>query len=345
MRIVVNDIAASSGGALSVLTDFYNFVKENYRNDEWIFLLGDKYIEETENIKVVLLPEIKGSHKKKLMFDFFTGKKVINDLNPDAVISLQNIITFGVDAPQMVFIHQAIPFQDSKKFSFFKASERSLAIVQYIIGAIIKISAKFADLIAVQTRWMRRAVAKKANVRIRKVVVCPPEISIECGGANTDTKSFFYPTGNLIYKNNDCIYEAAQLLNDEGITDFKIKLTLEDENTDNFVYTGRLSREAVIEEYKKSVLLFPSYIESFGYPLAEAKRTGTIILSADTPVARDALGDYDNAYYFDPFAPQQLAELMKKVITGEIKKKQLQCAEKNNENGWQIMISAVREMI
>ena len=310
MRIVVNDIAASSGGALSVLTDFYNCVKDNYKDDEWIFLLGDNYIEETENIKVVLLPEIKNSHKKKLMFDFFTGRKVINDLNPDAVISLQNIITFGVDAPQMVFIHQALPFQDYRKFSFLKTSERSLAIVQYLIGIVIKLSAKFADLVAVQTRWMRRAVAKKANVKMKKIIVCPPEIKIENGGANPDAKSFFYPTGTLIYKNNECIYEATEILNKEGINDFKIKLTLNKENTENFEFTGRLSREDVTEEYKKSVLLFPSYIESFGYPLAEAKRTGTIILSADTPVAKDALGDYKNAYYFDPFEPGQLADLM-----------------------------------
>ncbi|MBR6645917.1 MAG: glycosyltransferase [Clostridia bacterium] len=344
MRIVVNDIAASSGGALSVLTDFYEFVKENYKNDEWIFLLGDKYIEETENIKVVLLPEIKESHKKKLIFDFFTGRKVINDLNPDAVISLQNIITFGVKVPQLVFIHQALPFQDVRKFSLFKASERSLAIVQHIIGAIIKISAKCADVVAVQTNWMRRAVAKKANVRIKKVVVCPPEISIEKGTAIPDTKSFFYPTGKSIYKNNDCIFEAVNILKEEGINDFKIKLTLDEENDENFEFTGRLSREAVVEEYKKSVLLFPSYIESFGYPLAEAGRTGTIILSSDTPVARDALGDYENAYYFDPFEPCQLADLMKQVINGEIKQKETEYAEKET-SGWPIMISALQEMV
>ena len=344
MRIVVNDIAASSGGALSVLNDFYNFVKENYKNDEWIFLLGDKYIEETENIKVVLLPEIKNSHKKKLMFDFFTGKKLINSLNPDAVISLQNIITFGVDAPQMVFIHQALPFQDYRKFSFFKASERSLAISQYLIGFIIKLSAKFADLVAVQTNWMRRALAKKANIKIKKVIVCPPEITIENSAANPDTKSFFYPTGTAIYKNNDCVYEAAQLLNKEGIKDFKIKLTLNKENTENFEYTGRLSRETVIDEYKNSVLIFPSYIESFGYPLAEAARIGTIILSSDTPVAKEALGDYENAYYFDPFEPCQLADLMKKVISGEIERKEPETIEKE-DSGWSVLISALREMV
>ena len=116
------------------------------------------------------------------------------------------------------------------------------------------------------------------------------------------------------------------------------------ENTENFEYTGRLSREEVIDEYKKSVLIYPSYIESFGYPLAEAKRVGTIVLSADTPVAREALGDYENAYYFDPFEPQQLADLMGKVINGEIERKETKTVE-NEEGGWPVMISALREMV
>ena len=47
MRIVVNDIAASKGGALTVLKDFYSCVRENDKENEWIFLLGDNLLEET----------------------------------------------------------------------------------------------------------------------------------------------------------------------------------------------------------------------------------------------------------------------------------------------------------
>ena len=59
MRIVVNDIAAQKGGALTVLKDFYNYVKENDTENEWIFLLGEKLLEETDNIKIITLPKIK----------------------------------------------------------------------------------------------------------------------------------------------------------------------------------------------------------------------------------------------------------------------------------------------
>ena len=65
MRIVVNDIAANSGGVLTVLKDFYQFVKENDKENEWIFLVCDDFIESTENVKVLKLPEIKNSYIKR----------------------------------------------------------------------------------------------------------------------------------------------------------------------------------------------------------------------------------------------------------------------------------------
>ena len=120
MRIVVNDIAASYGGAMTILRGFYEYICETDKENEWIFLLSDKYFEETDNVKIIVRQDIKNSGLKKLGFDLFTGKKFIDDLKPDVVFSLQNIITFGVKAPQCTYIHQSLPYTKMKKFSFFK---------------------------------------------------------------------------------------------------------------------------------------------------------------------------------------------------------------------------------
>lgn len=120
MRIIINDIAASTGGAMSILKQFYQFIKENDKHNEWIFLLGNKYLEETENIKILCFPKVKNNHIIKILFDCFYGKKIIEKYNPDVVVSLQNIITFGLKTRQIVYIHQSIPFQSEFKFSFVK---------------------------------------------------------------------------------------------------------------------------------------------------------------------------------------------------------------------------------
>lgn len=321
MRIVVNDIAASTGGAMTVLRDFYNAVCKYGGENEWIFLLGDRYFEETDNVKIVILPEIKKSRIKKLVFDFFTGRRFIEKLNPDAVFSLQNIITFGLKVPQTVYIHQSIPFQAVKRFSFLKPSERNLAVIQHLIGKIIKLSAKKSDRVIVQTQWMKDAVCKTCRLPQSKTHTALPSINrADIVKGIPNSKSFFYPTADEIYKNNDCIYKASGILENKGI-DHHITLTLPSErSTDRITCTGRLPYDEVVGRYCTSTLIFPSYIETFGYPLAEARMVGAIVLASDTPFSREVLDGYENAYFFDPFSPDELADLMEKVALGEIEK-------------------------
>lgn len=347
MRIVVNDIAASTGGALTVLKEFYDCIKEYDRENEWIFLLGDNLLEETENIKIHVLREIKSSGIKKIIFDFFSGKKYIEKLKPDVVVSLQNIITFGLKVPQLTYIHQSIPFQATKRFSFLKRSERKLAIYQYLIGAIIKWSAKKCDLVVVQTEWMRQAICHMCHVPIEKVVKVMPDvkgITVRTDVTRFCNYRFFYPTSDEIYKNNEAIVEASRLLTERHRI-HEIILTLSDTiNVNSITCVGRIAFGQVIENYTTSTLVFPSYIETFGYPLAEARQVGTIILAADTAFAREVLEDYFNAYFFNPFRPEELAALMERVISGEIRPLPVVAVQENQQNSWLKVLEEVYKL-
>ena len=340
MRIVVNDIAASKSGALTVLKDFYNCVREHGREHEWIFLLGDNILEETDNIKIITLPHIKNSRTKKLQFDFFTGKKFINSLQPDVVFSLQNTLTFGVKAPQLIYLHQSIPFQKIKNFSFLKSSERSLAVYQHLIGRIIKESVKRCDKVIVQTKWMQEAVMQQCHLPEEKVMRVAPTVS-DLSVYNTDVPfqldRFFYPTAPAIYKNNAAIFKACELLNEKNIH-CDVTLTLPPERSKGDVRcVGRLPYSEVIEKYAESTLVFPSYIETFGFPMAEARKVGTIVLASNCPFSREVLDGYENAYFFDPFKPQELADLMEQVIAGNIKNTESVTMD-NSGNGWETVI-------
>ena len=345
MRIVVNDIAASNGGALSILKDFYSYVKFDTQN-EWIFLLGDNYLEETDNIKIVTFPDVKRNKLKKVMFDLFNGAKYINQLNADVVLSLQNIITFGVKSRQIVYIHQVLPFQTVKNFSFFKRAERVFAIYQKIIGKFIVLSAKKADKVIVQTEYMKKLLMSKTKIKADKIVCIMPNVEIldnYANGKTFDNHMFFYPTSKAVYKNNECIYNACKILRDRGIDNFEVKLTIEDDaHVDNIKYVGRIPRDEVLVEYSKSTLLFPSYIESFGLPMAEARNIGTVILASDCGFSREVLSRYDNSYFFDYSNPRELADLMEKVIKGIIVKKDIKAIPRM-ENSWSILMKVLQE--
>ena len=78
MKTAVLDIAASKTGALSILKDFYGYLKERGTSDnEWIFITGVTGILEDvpeKKIRVICREDVKASSKNRLRFDLFTGK-------------------------------------------------------------------------------------------------------------------------------------------------------------------------------------------------------------------------------------------------------------------------------
>lgn len=348
MRILVNDIAASSGGAKSILLEFYRFLVESGDTNEWFFLLGEQLVEETENIHVILLPHIKKSWYRRLWFDCVSGRRLVRCIAPDVIFSLQNTAIFCGDIPQYIYVHQSLPFQNVKQFSFLKKTERVYAVYQYLIGSFIKWSVKYARGIFVQTQWMKEAAAK--YIAPEKILVVPPSIfledNVEQPPVPMQHNHFFYPANGAIYKNHGAIMDAVKLLNEEGITDFRVDLTLDApvgsaENLTQITYLGMLPRETVIEKFRSNILLFPSYIETYGLPLAEARLMKGMILAADTPFAREILCGYSNAWFFDAFDPSQLKELMKKTITGEITLRHTEQLEMTQDNSWEQVVKHI----
>ncbi|MFD4932117.1 glycosyltransferase [Peribacillus butanolivorans] len=350
MRIVVNDIAASSGGALSILRSFYRYLieAEISKENEWIFLLSDYYIEETDNIKVIVLDKVKKNWKNRLKFDLYDGKKFISELKPDVVFSLQNTITFGLKCPQVLYLHQSIPFQKVKSFSFIKAKERKLAIYQYLIGTIIKQSIKKAEKTIVQTKWMKDAVVNSINISSNNIINIFPnqdDYSKSKREGVFNSRSFFYPATNELYKNHECIYKACEILSNRGVEKYKVSLTIEEERSiNNISCIGKLTFEQVLEKYNVSTLIFPSYIETLGLPLIEARQLGTVILASDCAFSREALEGYENAYFFDPFKPYELANLIQKVIETQIIKNEKISTTKVYSDGWEPVISLLEQI-
>lgn len=321
MRIVVNDIAASVGGALTVLQSFHDYVRNSDDGNEWVFLLGSDLIDQSAQISTVVVPEVKKSWLHRLAFDAVSGRRVIRSLHPDVVLSLQNTITYGVRCPQIIYVHQSLPFQKWKNFSPLRSDERLMSIYQHAIGAVIKQSVRRATHVIVQTDWMRNAILEQVGIPSDRIDTIPPDLedldAYRYEG-EVPTGAFIYPTSDHSYKNNECIQEACRLLEKQGITEFKVTMTIGTGQATNVDAIGRLSRSEILERLSRSTLLFPSYIESYGLPLAEARALGSVVLAADLPYAREVLNGYANAHYFDPESPAGLAALMADVVRGEI---------------------------
>ncbi|SIQ31004.1 glycosyltransferase [Halanaerobium kushneri] len=347
MNIMVFDVPAESGGALSILNDFYQEVIENDdKNINWIFVLSKPEYKEFDNITVLNFSWVKKSWFHRLYFDHFVAPKLVKKYNIDKIFSLQNVIIPKTDVEQILYAHQPLPFSGYK----FNINENfKFWIYQNLISKKIYNSIKLANKVIVQTNWMKKACTEKADVKSDKIDVIPPKINLNIENTfdkNNKIKTFFYPAGASYYKNHRLIIEASKLLEASNINDYKIILTLNGNENKNIKelykevkkynlpveFAGRLERDEVFNLYTKSYLLFPSYIETFGLPMLEAKLHKTIILASDKAFSHEILDDYENAYFFDPFDAEELMKYMKKLLVGEISYKKVNSVSKSNNN-------------
>lgn len=333
---MVFDVPADSGGALSILEEFY-LKAINYpdKNVEWIFVLGKPDFKETQKVKIVRYPWVKKSWWHRLFFDYFVAPRLVKKHKPDKILSLQNIVILRSNKiKQILYVHQALPFVEYK----FKLRKNKLYwVYQNIIGRMIIKSIKKADYVIVQTNWMKEACIDKARVDEDKILVKPPELNIEVKNhfefKKENLRTFFYPAHGTFYKNHRIIVEACEKLKNQGISDYNVIFTLIGNENPHIVelyekvlqknlpinFIGKIDREKVFDYYTKSVLIFPSYIETFGLPLLEAKLHKSPILACDTPFAHEILDDYDKVLFFDPFNSEELYEAMSKILTLEEK--------------------------
>lgn len=334
MNVLIFDVPAESGGALSVLTDFYDEVKNHKdKTITWTFILSKPEFQETDNIKILRFPWIKKSWLHRFYFDQVIAPKLVKKLHTNKIFSLQNVIIPRTNVEQIVYVHQSLPFVDYK----FKFTENKLFWVnQNIISKKIYKGIRNAKKVIVQTDWFKQACIEKTGVIAEKIEVVSPQINVNVKkyfSADSNTLStFFYPSSAESYKNHKVIVEACNILKSQNVVNFKVLFTLNgyennyiselkkkiEEKGLPIVFIGHNSRGTVFDYYTESVLLFPSYIETFGLPMLEAKLHGDLIFASDNPFSHEILDDYNNSYFFDSFNGDELAALMLKSINGEI---------------------------
>ena len=337
MKKVVYYIAArKGGGGETILDQYYQKAVEDTVNEWWFFVPFDKYKEcKHVHIKTAAISSssLIGRYIKRNLIERTELRQCINHINPDELISLQNSPIAGIKCKQTVYLHQSLQFSPVR-YSFFRKHERSFAFRQHVICRLIRRRIRSADKIVVQTEWMKRRVSEWAKYPISKVFVETPCVDIPQLESQYEKKTncFFYPANPYPNKNHDILLDACSILIKRGVSEFTLDLTF-DENAGNLAkelikkakarrlpirFVGHLSKEELYKRYGSEIMLFPSYMETFGLPLLEAKSSGGIILSSDTPFAHEILEDYPNSVFLPYNMPDMWASFMQQLITNGV---------------------------
>ena len=354
-KVLVFDVAASSGGALSILKSFYAAAVD-CREIQWVFVLSAQHVDPADNITVRSYDWIKKSRFHRLFFDYIVAPALVRVELPGLILSLQNINIPFVTTKQITYVHQAIPFCDLK-FTLRKNPIEWL--YQNIISRFIYKSIRKSDTVVVQTEWMKEAVKKRTQISPENILVVPPVVRITAEKHfvhdSQNKMRFFYPAAYAGYKNHEVIVRAVQLLQKQEIGEFEVLFTLMAEELPaelrgiaGIHCEGHLPFERMQELYMNCVLLFPSLMETFGLPLAEAGAFDAPIIAADLPYAREVLADYANAVFFDPHDAAALAEIMKRHICGDVSQTEKDGSwfrSRYSEGGWETLLQHIRESL
>lgn len=331
MKILVYDVAASVGGALTVLEDYHGRALSDKEND-YVFVLSTPNLTETDNVTVLNYPFVKKGWLSRLRFDLCVMPSLIRRLNPDRILSLQNTLVPFVRKEQWVYMHNLLP-RDICDMRFSMRSEPVLWVYQNVIGRVIARSLRRADKVIVQSEWLKERCSKQYGIPAERIKVERPSsapFEMSCNGVQKDEEVvFFYPASSASYKNHRVILDACSCLKNEGIDGYRVVFTLSgsegalseslkarsEEEDLPIQFCGHLGREEMGAAYMESnVLLFPSRLETWGLPLQEAQQFGLEIIASDLDYARETIDGYDQAYFFDPTNPRELAGLMRDLV-------------------------------
>ena len=328
MKVIVFDVPADTGGALTILKQYYE-VAMNDKINTWCFIISTPELLEADKVKVLRFPWVKKSWFHRLYFDKFVAHKIVKLYQADEVLSLQNVIVEGVTCKQTLYLHQSLPFVEKR---YRITEDFKFWVYQNLISRIIFKSIRKADTVIVQTKWMKDVCVEKLRVAPEKFQVIQPNVNVKVKKSykqeNEDNKLFFYPANGLVYKNHKIIVEAAMLLKLQKIVNFRIAFTIKGNENSNVKklygdvkrhtlpidFIGQISLEEVYDYYSKSILIFPSYIETFGLPLLEAKMHGSPILASDCTFSHEILEGYEKVEFFDPFDSEDLSHKIVEIL-------------------------------
>lgn len=322
--IIVNATALDSSGALNILKQF---IANTPTWGQWLIFVSNK-VDITEyngNIRIEHIARVK-SVCKRLWWDLMGLNHWLkcHQINPVACISLQNT-GFRVTPrhiPFFIYYHQSIPFYDFK-WNPFKREQRVLWLYKNIYPIFIKLFLKKDTHIFVQLNYIKEGFKKRFHHNESLISVFSPTILAPNPNNNSvnvhldaGQLNLFYPATYFFYKNHYLLQTAVKSI----VRPMRLFCTIDQGviQDNKIECVGKLTYSAVVSMYQQcDLLVYPSFIETFGLPLLEAAMAGMPIIAADLPYAHEVLAGYEGVLYLpfnDPTAWAKAIENAQKGV-------------------------------
>ena len=338
--IVISAVNLVEGGGLSVLVDCLTcLARSSYVPKYRVVVLVNnrRKVPELSGIEYLEIPKAKKNYLYRIYYENVHYYWISRKIRPTLWLSLHDMSPKVKAEVQAVYMHNPTPFYSPNKLTWIIAP--LTAVWAYLYKYVYRINIHSNNYLIVQQQWLREEFSKMFSVAKEKIIVARPvihkiekESKVASFGSKARSFVFFYPSYPRVFKNFEVICEAAKLLDLEGITDFKVKLTIDgcENKYSRYIYKtykdlktlefiGLQPKSDMPILYSNSdCLIFPSKLETWGLPLSEYQAYHKPILVANLPYAHESSEGADLVCFFNPDNAAELAIRMKDVLLGDM---------------------------
>lgn len=307
------------GGGLSLLLDV---VQEVCRDENYLMILDERVSEVFENVDLKNVKYFRPGIFGRLASEIYLK---VSEQNINKVLSFNSIpfiMTYKFDV--------TIFFQNVNLLSVSKSVNNKYLIKRILFKLFIK---RVGNLIVQSDN-----VARNIKQDLGSLITCEIITLLDQKASNSlllenseplvkkraaMKKTFIYPADGLPHKNHVNLLKGWELFKFQfPEIQIELILTIKGNNYkifEKFDFTklaitnvGSVSRDVVFSLYQKSdVLLFPSFSESLGLPLLEAKAMGLDIIASDVDYVFDVVTP---AQVFDPHSSVSIARSIARYL-------------------------------
>ncbi len=342
MNILIPALAIKkTGGATRHLRNFLSATGRIDTENRYIVCVNKDFKLNIDNENVEVLSFGIKSNLHRFYWDQFEIRKLVKKLKIDLILSLLNFGCINPPVKQLNFQRGPTPFCQN----YLKTLGVKERIDISIRRKLLYMTMKASEVIVTPSKAMRDMIQEfYSDIKESKFKVIhhafdkerflnsnPLPSDVEKGLMNIepDTTKILYVSHLIPYKGYDVMIKAAKRLS-ECKKRFKFIITMERSDwpegydrylsmierfglSKNFLILNRVPEDTVAELYKKcDIFMFPSWCESFGFPMIEAMSLGLPVVAAGTPVNKEICGN--GALYYDPSDPEEAAEKIRMTM-------------------------------
>lgn len=273
-RVVVDVAGGPAGGAARYRNEFERYLAEGSRDD--VRVVGsDRYLTAS-----------------------WLVRRELGALHAARKVAFNNAAFMSPGGERWTVMQNALHYlTESEKHEFAATVPRSM----HAQAAVVRFGAKRSDvLIAPCTAMAERVITVLPEVRNRVVVRLHPIAPDSFPPSDVRDAAILCPIIFHPYKHMDeRLAELVQAVDAYGDPEIQVRVTAADSELPPSLAThprvvtlGRLSHEELRSVWSRSrAIYFPTGLESFGYPLAEARLSGHPVIALDSAQSREIAGD------------------------------------------------------